>query len=108
MLRNWTAHGTPETRPLPTYKYKADIRRWGCQDQSGNDAIALCALPSWFYAEVPYFKAVARVNHKGWPVTEPVTLPTSPPSLLSSTVRSLLSHPSRISRQPAQGSGRSR
>ena len=60
----------PRNKALADLKYKADIRKWGCQDQSGNDALVLCALPSGFYAEAPYFRAVARVNHKGWPVMD--------------------------------------
>ena len=59
----------PRNKALADYKYKADITRWGCQDQSGRDAAELCRLPMEFYAEWPYFRAVAHVNNKGWPVT---------------------------------------
>ena len=63
--RTWN----PRNKALADYKYKADITRWGCQDQSGNDAAALCKLPNELIAEWPYFRAVARHNNKGWPVT---------------------------------------
>ena len=60
----------PRNKALADHKYKADITRWGCQDQSGSDAAALCeALSNAAMAQFPYFWAVAHRNNKGWPIT---------------------------------------
>lgn len=59
----------PRNKALADHKFRADIARRGCQDQSGYDASVLCAAPRSAFAEVPYFLAVARFNHKVWPVT---------------------------------------
>lgn len=58
----------PRNKALADFKFRADISRWGCQDRT-IIAGPLCALRSDWIAQVPYFKAVADVNHKGWPVT---------------------------------------
>ena len=59
----------PRNKALADYKFKSDITRWGCQDQT-LIARALCLVPSSGIAQFPYFWAVAKRNHKGWPVTE--------------------------------------
>ena len=58
----------PRNKALADYKFKSDITRWGCQDQT-LIARALCVAPSDWIAQFPYFYAVAERNHKGWPVT---------------------------------------
>ena len=58
----------PRNKALADYKFRADITRWGCQDQT-LVARVLCAIPSSEIAKFPYFWAVAKQNHKDWPVT---------------------------------------
>ena len=58
----------PRNKALADHKFRADIRKWGCQDQT-SIALPLCLMPRAWIAETPYFKAIAKVNHKGWPVT---------------------------------------
>ena len=60
----------PRNKALADYKFRADITRWGCQDLTPiANIVLLCALRSEWIAQVPYFKAVAEVNNKGWPIT---------------------------------------
>ena len=60
----------PRNKSLTDFKFRGDIARWGCQDQSGFSASVLCRFRSKeAMAEFPYFWAVATINHKGWPVT---------------------------------------
>ena len=59
----------PRNKALADEKLRADIRRHGCQDQSGTLAAIMCLLASEETIANRYFDAVAKVNHKGWPVT---------------------------------------
>ena len=60
----------PRNKALADYKFRADIARWGCQDQTFAATLSgLCSVPSSWIATVPYFRAVAKFNHKDWPVT---------------------------------------
>ena len=58
----------PRNKALADEKLRADIRRYGCQDQSGFRAAILCGFPKEDIAEVFHF-GVSNVNHKGWPIT---------------------------------------
>ena len=58
----------PRNKALADEKLMADIRRNGCQDQSGFWAGILCVFPKEDIAEVFHY-GVANVNHKGWPIT---------------------------------------
>ena len=58
----------PRNKALADEKLMADIRRNGCQDQSGFWAAILCGFPKEDIAEVFHY-GVANVNHKGWPIT---------------------------------------
>ena len=58
----------PRNKALADEKLMADIRRNGCQDQSGFWAAILCVFPKEDIAEVFHY-GVANVNHKGWPIT---------------------------------------
>ena len=58
----------PRNKALADEKLRADIRRYGCQDQSGAGAAVFCRLPRAFIAEI-FHGFVARGNHKGWPIT---------------------------------------
>ncbi len=60
----------PRNKALADYKFKADIERWGCQDQTGllSDVLCRIATSGWMADEI-YFRGTAKVNHKGWPVT---------------------------------------
>ena len=66
----------PRNKALADYKFKADITRWGCQNQLGAPADGLCLssidflfFSNAFMAEHVYFWGTAVVNHKGWPIT---------------------------------------
>ena len=59
----------PRNKALADEKLRADIRRHGCQDQSGTLAAIMCLLAREETIANRYFDAVAKVNHKGWPVT---------------------------------------
>ena len=60
----------PRNKALADAKFKADISKWGCQDQSGVLAYLMCSrVRNASMAERIYFWGTARVNHKGWPVT---------------------------------------
>ncbi len=60
----------PRNKALADVKFKADISKWGCQDQSGVLAYLMCSrVSNASMAERIYFWGTARVNHKGWPVT---------------------------------------
>ena len=58
----------PRNKALADVKLRADIRRYGCQDQSGAGAALLCRLPKAAIAGI-FHGVVARGNHKGWPIT---------------------------------------
>ena len=58
----------PRNKALADYKFRADITRWGCQDQT-SIAWAVCRFSKSWMAENIYFRAVAKFNSKGWPVT---------------------------------------
>ena len=58
----------PRNKALADYKFRADITRWGCQDQT-SIAWFVCRTASDWMAENIYFRAVAKFNSKGWPVT---------------------------------------
>ena len=59
----------PRNKALADDKLRADILRYGCQDQSGFWGVAMCrylsdeTIANWF------FDGVTKVNHKGWPIT---------------------------------------
>ncbi len=65
----------PRNKALADAKFKADISKWGCQDQTPAAEEGICRLAvSFLYsnaamAEWPYFWGTARTNDKGWPVT---------------------------------------
>lgn len=60
----------PRNKALADHKFKADISKWGCQDQKSlGPAGILCRARKQDMAEWPYFWGAAEVNHKGWPVT---------------------------------------
>ena len=58
----------PRNKSLADEKFRADILRNGCQDQSGSYAFSACLAGNDAVATV-FFNGVAKRNHKGWPVT---------------------------------------
>ena len=59
----------PRNKALADEKLRADIRRHGCQDQSGPLAAIMCLFASDETIANRYFDAVTKINDKGWPVT---------------------------------------
>ncbi len=64
----------PRNKALADAKFKADIAKWGCQDETSVAKAGVCALARFplsnaFMAEHVYFWGTARMNSKGWPVT---------------------------------------
>ena len=60
----------PRNKALADYKFRADIRKYGCQDSTTAGYILCGIFSNGWMAENIYFEAVARKNDKGWPVTE--------------------------------------
>ena len=58
----------PRNKALADAKYYADIATHGCQNNTGTLAAILCSRSNIRIAGV-YFHGVAKINHKGWPVT---------------------------------------
>lgn len=64
-----SAWNNPRNRALADHKYKADMSRWGCQDQDEGRLIdELCDLENSGIAAI-YFWGVTDRNNRGWPVT---------------------------------------
>ena len=59
----------PRNKALADDKLRADVRRYGCQDQSGDYAAVACGITTNRFLAQRFHDAVAKVNHKGWPVT---------------------------------------
>ena len=59
----------PRNKALADEKLRADIRRYGCQDQSGGYAAFVCRTVTRGTLAGSFHYGVAEKNHKGWPVT---------------------------------------
>ena len=59
----------PRNKALADEKLRADIRRYGCQDQSGGYAAFVCRTVTRGTLADSFHYGVAEKNHKGWPVT---------------------------------------
>ena len=59
----------PRNKALADAKLYADIATHGCQQSTGTAAAVWCAVDKVWLAENIYFRGVARINHKGWPIT---------------------------------------
>ena len=59
----------PRNKALADEKLRADIRRYGCQDQSGDYAAVACLITTNEFLAQRFHDAVAKTNDKGWPVT---------------------------------------
>ena len=59
----------PRNKYLADQKFRLDIEKYGCQNESAGARILVCGNDRTDLADF-YHKGPARVNHKGWPVTK--------------------------------------
>ena len=59
----------PRNKALADEKFRADILKHGCQDQSGEYAASVCWISTRGAIAGTFHYGVAEKNHKGWPVT---------------------------------------
>ena len=64
--RTWN----PRNKALADAKFWADIREWGCLGGNLTGRVTFCLIPSKRVMASVYFGGVARINNKGWPVTQ--------------------------------------
>ena len=58
----------PRNKALADEKLRADIRRYGCQDQSGTLAAVICRLGSKENLAGTFHYLINKRNNKGWPI----------------------------------------
>ena len=58
----------PRNKALADEKLRADIRRYGCQDQSGTLAAVFCRLGSKENLAGTFHYLINKRNNKGWPI----------------------------------------
>ena len=106
----------PRNKALADAKYYADIATHGCQQSTGGANSTVCTLARLLgNAQMAsgYFWGVAKVNHKGWPVTTQdydhagITPPAERPNVCAILVRLMRQARSRPIQHQADTKGES-